>query len=323
MTKKVLTDEQNLRAAIIFLNLFGLIIDENINSCENNKLKIFVPGNVEVGNLVFRSDSIEINTETVFGYLKASYKKPVATVCIDSEGAGAPGFADWSTNIIYQINGSNINMNGIIQIGAFKDTELGDNFVCHPKLDYFVNDNKLLSVSFQREGKLFSLFINNDGVKETIDIAPLNFMDSRVCHQLTFKKNNESVCYKFCNISGGYKANKLDFLSFVQENGMICERKKKTFSNPLSDNHELMLQIGNIMMMEMDSDIYNTILLSRNLLTSNGVSLFDGFVNASMERYEDDEIVALLGVDRRLPIYNGTRKKLSQIYFGNKFKCIN
>ena len=336
MTQKDLSYEQNIRSAIIFLNTFGLILEEQDYLDENSKLKIINDNFNEVGELYFENGYVKINTKTNFGDMTAQYENSKYSGFADRESASGrfpsgPRFAEWCAKINYEIKKDEQNrFKGNIILTSSIDDEFGINCLFHPEISYYYNDEEIMKIYFQAHGKTFCSEVTSSDIKETIDMQPADVFGEYIKHIITKGKwDNERHGYEYQKYFGitrksSVERNVLKQLiyedKYLYENVQLLKYVNKV--NNEDSNKESVIQKG-LLMQEIDPDMSLQIKKIEKFFTSGNVNLINNFINISMQSWSDEEIEALLGIKREPMKYQNGADNLYDAYFGigkdNKF----
>ena len=326
MNEIELTYEQNLRAAIVFINMFGLLVEEKEDLCQGDTLKIMTSDGMAVGNIALNKEKINITAQTELGPLNASYKKVTASTFIDEEQDHPGAFASWCTKIGYTISRSDEEkIEGLFICPCTMDTEFGINCACGHKLDCFVNANKTMSLKVGVDFSLFEADIFNGDLHESIQILPNDDINGYIKYQIKqgvygengfpYQKysgilpdsNDQEQLLCALTMTSRYKERVVEQQTYKK----IGHEKKYEINSK-----ETIIQMGTIMQ-SLNPDMYEKIQEIKNCLTVGKTSLLDSFITTSLGDYDDAEINALLGIERK-PMERNSGKTLVQTYFGNK-----
>lgn len=314
----------NIRAAVVFLNMFGLylskeeglVLGEVINIVDKNGV---VVGKVRIG------EEVVIEAKNAFGELKANYKLAQALCFRDLEVGSMPRHASWMTQIHYVINNNEESMRGLINFDVSIDDEFGLRCLAHQDLEYFVNDEKAFSLVMQNRGITFGLEFFEGNKYEVIQLRPFSLYLPYMLHDI---KQGGNRC-KYCCVSNRSEKNPDQFmvLSFDVENGEKVNKvhnfvDKEEYNSLHRDGKKTFFQIWQLVR-QVDPDIYTKIIKVRELLKREDISLLDSFINISLMSFNDEEIEAMLGIKRQELKFKGYVRELKQIYFnGNSFPML-
>lgn len=326
MNEVELTYEQNLCAAVAFLKMFNLNVDDFTDISLGDSVIIRDEIGKEKGIITFENNKFNISAQSVFGQLDASYKWVSAVGFVDFESEGCPNFAAWNTNIDYSIDdGSVIKMDGNFIIDCSLDSEFGSKFICHSCLDYYVGDNIFFQLELQKNGRTFYLKYKKDEMDRTIIVMPFDSLNGYIKYIVVKGEyDSEFGGYPYRKFSGIYESNydgsnKICSFSSVREYDDLVESKSEYYDMIEEGSKEFIMFIGNLMQ-QLDLEMHSEIDSVKNWLTEGNISLLDNFIAASLESFDDEEVKALLGLERRSIKDSGKVKKLSQIYFGEDGK---
>lgn len=312
-----LTPDQTACSARIFLNVFGLFLEDKKDLCEDDKLKIVNSNNESVGVYYLDDGNAFIEVNNNGNILKANYLIPKTDVMIDWESNGAK-CAYWSTPIKFEYDEKdNCKINGLITIGSGMDTELGLKCHIHSEFDYIASDNKKIKFRIYKDGTLFEADINNDDINEKIDIlASYNeFMGYSILHR-TMKGNY----LKFSELGMDHDQDNLKHL-MVREVADINKRDY-LYVNDLReekkpmDGYDINLFRDIELVKKEDLEMFNKIKLLIDTIKVGDTKLLQNLVNVSFDRYPDEIIKAIFDIDRDNKVYQDGAVNLIESYFG-------
>lgn len=315
MEKVKLSLKESMPAAKIFLNIFGLVLDEdNTIKCNGDA----------VGNLFIVDDTIYMKANYNDAVLNASFNIPKGYGFVDTEDNNAL-FGEWKIPITFDINSNNIKYDGSILFDCTADSEFGLNCLIHPEIIITSPDDKKINVKMQKDFNFFRFDISKDDYYEYAFISPWNDLSGYLMHQITkgkevkyaFPYNFQAGIYPGAEV--GERKNLLHvFLSERERNGE--EEKYLSFHNEFvprvakDDTAESNIQKG-LLMQKLDKAMYEKIELIRKLLTIGNVSILDNLVGACYNSYSDEEVHALLGINREKMKYQTEANNLREAYF--------
>lgn len=323
--KQYLTLEQNICGARVFLNVFGLILEnvEEIN--EFSKLKIFNTKGEEVGMLYFGNGKVNIIADSNFGKLNASYNIGSFSVLEDLEDRAL--FAQWSNKIDYEVSSEDkLNFKGDMLIGCCMDTQLGIKCRTHSMMEY-VENGKQVIMKFMSDGHEFMYEIKDNNSQELLDMT-VGFRNS-IIHIVIdgeYDESKHSFPYRKCNrIDRKSKETGeiLQILSWAERyNESLSYIEKDTPAIGDKYSEEASIQKG-LLMQEINPNFVNKIEEIKNKFICEDVSLFENLVDISFASYTDKEVLALFGFDRKKVNYQNGADNLVDAYYGiggdNKF----
>ncbi len=304
---------QTTQAAKILLNVFGLKLEESEEIEKEKILKITNSKEEEVGFLNFQENLIYLEALSNFGLLKANYEYAPIYSFIDYKRDKAEKFL-WKHDIQFEVEDK---IQGNFLLECFMDTSLGYSCIAHPTLEYKVNDHEQIQLKFLNH-QVFSIKILTDNQKEEIDIMPYDKNSIRqLIHCITvgnwdYKKKG----YPYRKYAGilkkGENNNKeirsLVFLSRYDKEDYYIE---KIYARNSEDEKEFTIQKG-LLMKSIDTDMEKRVKEVKDKLTENGISLMDNLISICLDSYTDEEIQALLGLERK------KESTLTETYFNLK-----
>ena len=320
MEKKKLTYEQNIRSAIVFLNTFGLTLEEKDSIVDGDVLKVY-NGSKEAGKVSINGEKTLIETDSNFGLLQADYDRVKYFSSIDHETDSA-FFARWSTDISYTIKDQEkIKMKGIFTVLCNVDTTFGMKCICQPLLQYYSQDGSVIEFKMQRDGRVFYFSYENKENKEDIQIAPYNESIGYFRHHITkgeFKDDWPYLESYLVTDKSERENNILVAGNYIVENGnrtqYNCIEEKKI--SKVDEDALLMQKIA--LIQKVGSKAFHRIKIVRDFFIVDGVSLFDHFINVSLPSYTDEEVKGLLGIDREVMHFQNGAYHVKDAYFGVK-----
>lgn len=136
--KKIhLNPNQEIRSAIVFLNTFGLILEEKENLTDTMHLHIFDKENNTVGEVYFENEKVKIEANSNFGFIHANYDFAKIQGFSDIDSPGCPIFMEWQNKINYTIEENNKKkFSGEFLVNNNMDEVYGMNCSCHMTLNY-------------------------------------------------------------------------------------------------------------------------------------------------------------------------------------------
>lgn len=324
MDGKYLTLEQNTCAARIFLNTFGLTL-ENINDInEFSTVKIFDKDMNEVGELHFDNGNVMISANYNNCTLEANYAIAKMTQLVDVEGQNAL-FGQWYSKIAFQAKkGNNQTFDGEFIVDCTMDSEFGINCICHPLIKSTILGNNKITLKILRNGCMFGLEISSEDYNETINITPWKGLDEFIKHVITSGKYDEQTYKrkykKYAGIFNGAETNENKsmlhiFLNEEKDNMQLNFRNEFVPKIGNDDSEDVLLQKG-YLMQQLDPDMYKTIEKLRKVLFIGDVSLLDNLISICYDDYTDEALASLLGIKRQTMNYQDGADKLVDSYFG-------
>lgn len=321
MEKQYLTLKQNLCSARIFLNTFGLFLENPEEINEFSKIKIFNTNNLEVGMLYFENGFVKIQSITSLGNLNANYEIATFGGFEDLECGGA--FVDWAHVIQFQVDGK-LNFCGDMQIGVSIDTHFGSNCRVHSKIKYVDENNNDVVLKFMDDGKPFSYEAKKEGFREVLEIDPWSNFESYMYHIISngeydynnYGFPNESI--KFVWHNGNNDKNRLRTVAHIVENSQTIHWDQQLYESVgKNDSVESTIQKG-LLMQKIDADFSKKLSELISLFKKDNVSFFENLIDITFNKVNEEERKALFGLDiERIKYHNGA-SNLLEAYFGIK-----
>lgn len=318
MQKKRLSSKECVPAARIFLNIFGLTLDNENNIKYNDKI---------VGNLFIVDDTITMKAEYNNATLDASF--PIATECgfVDVEENNAL-FGEWNFPIKFEAKSNNIDYDGEMLFTCTADSEFGLNCLIHPEISIKLPQDGKINVKVQKDFNFFRYDIDKkeSDYHEFASVSPWSSY-SYAMHQIKKGKSEKySYPYDFQSgiFPGAEAGEKKDLIHvFLSEKENDGEQEKYlSFHNEWvqkvgeDDSKKVVIQKGSLMQ-ELDKSMFEKIKLIREILNIGNVSVLDNLVSVCYDSYSDEEVKALLGIDRQKMKYQDYSNNLIKAYFGN------
>lgn len=327
MNENYLTLVQSLSAARIFLNTFGLILEDTTDINIFSKIKIFDKNMKEVGVLCFEGDKVLISANYNSSILKADYEIPKVFCFVDTEcnNTEYPLFGEWSNKINFEItNTNNTKISGEFLITCFVDSELGVNCVCHPLISCEIPNTGSFTLKILRGGLTFGLEIKTNDSNERIDIRPFDRFNGFYIHDIKKRNIDEKNCpytyRRFCGVFDGAETgkNRDKLQMFLKE-----EKDRKIinyYSNFIQKSNKensinTVIQKG-MLMKKLDSLVFERIKELRTILLIDEISILDNLISVCFDNYTDDEIYALLDLKREKMEYQDKANCLISSYYG-------
>ncbi len=300
-------DENDVKAAKVFLSVFGLSVEEKINVSCSDKLKILNSESKEVGKLNYRNHvnhrqhEVYMSAVTEFGSMDAFYTT-----------------GDSNTLINYYISENEKLYSGVFIIDYYAHSKLNEACKCSSMLDYSINLKTIMSLRVQmKRGEIFNLQLWNNDEHEEIKLKPFYMYDDDITHYITkgYNEKDKGYPYKKSSLVRELKIIDKDELEALVRIDTYDKaiKIKDFFQDKLEDKKEALIQMCNLMK-EIDPDMYERINYAKGLLTVGNISLLDNFINLCLKSYSDKEIQALLGIKRDSIKYENAVRQLKQYY---------
>lgn len=288
--------KQNLCSSRIFLNLFGLNLEEKIDS---NDIRIFDTNNYVVGALYLDKETVKIKCITSLGNLNAFYHISKLDGFEDLEYGGV--FLDFSNNINFEVKGL-LNFIGNMQIALSMDTHFGNNYSISSVIKYIDKYENLVKISFMTDGKPFRYEARKEGFRELLEVNPWNNFDSFMYHEIRKGEyDNNHHCFPYENVKyithNGFNDMKhLQVFSHVIKDFNIIEYDNKLESVECNDLITFTIKKG-LLMHKIDADFSKKIVELINLFKRGNVSFLNNLIDVVFSKVSQEERKALFGVD--------------------------
>lgn len=326
MNEKHLTLKQNTCAARIFLNTFGLTLGNVDDVNELSKIKIFDKTMNEVGELHFDNGKVIMSANYNNSTLEANFDLAKMTGFVDPECKSAPFalFSEWYSKIAFQLKkGHTQTIDGEFIISSTVDSEYGINCICRPLINCTILGGDKVTLRILRDGRTLGLVISSGEYNETIDVMPWDELNGFIKHIITNGKYDQKTYtheYKryagvFNGAERGENKDKLHvFLSEEEHNTQLAYYNEFVPKVGKDNSKETLLQKGNLMQ-QLDPSMYKKIEELRKILSIGDVSLLDNIVSVCYDSYTDEDIKALLGINRqRMNYQNGANSLINSYY---------
>ena len=327
MGEKYLTLEQNTCAARVFLNTFGLNLENRSDIDYSSKIKIFDKNENEVGELYFDNGKALMVANYNNSVLDASFDiaKMSGFVDLENENSDKPIFGKWSNKISFCVQKqNNTKLSGEFVIGCIADTEFGVSCQCHPLIKCEVPGRGNFTLKILRDLSVLRLDICCGDNYEIIDVAPWDSLNGFFLHEIQkvkYDTNKKAYPYKKCagifnGAERGKQKNKLQVFLIEEEYENMLSFRNEFFIKAGDDNSkETLLQKGKLMQ-DLDPDMFKKIKKLREILLIGDISLLDNLVSVCYDDYTDEELSVLLGLKREKSVYQDGSNNLINSYFG-------
>lgn len=325
MSENYLTLEQNTCAARIFLNTFGLTL-ENVNDInEFSKIKIFDKTMNEVGELHFGNGKVIMSANYNNSVLEANFDIAKISGFVDPECKNAPFslFGQWFSKIAFQVqNPNNINLSGEFLLDCSVDTEFGVSCLCRPLINCDVAGKGDKTLKILRNDRTFGLEVSSGSYNETIDIMPRDDMNGFIKHVISKGKYDPKKYKhehrKYIGVFSAGKGNEDKLHLFLSETKWDTQISFRNEFYPKfgDDKSEILVIQKGMLMQELDPDMFEKIRKLGIVLCFGDISLLDNLVSVCYDSYTDDELSALLGIKRQQMAYQDGADSLINSYFG-------
>ena len=311
---EILTREQNLAAARIFLNIFDLTLEDTDKINEVTSLEIYNPN--PVGTLNFTDNKITISVDSLDGKLEANYD--FANIFTISTGENGLSSKEWSNNIkfSYDIN-NGVKLTGDFLIGACIDDEFGLTCLCQPLLSCEIADKEKVNISMFRNQKFFDLQSIKENYKEEISIDKDTNLIIHNISQDTNQSKTNVVAYSRYYKHKDEDENKqyLGVRAIKYKDGKAIRYNQQSIPAISDSQYDNFIQQCK-MLHELDPSISNKIKnLQRNLII-HGVPVLDNIFNVCYDGYSNLDLQTIFNTEISHFTYQGYAENLKDSYFG-------
>lgn len=306
--------EQSICSARIFLNTMGLILDDVENIDINNKLNIYDLNNNVVGTLIYDNNEIRISGEYNNTILEANYVIPEIPILVDRDDNNTL-FGMWYSNIIFLLKNNDTTITGEFYIASFVDNKYGNLCKCQPVIKVHFSNDSELTLKILRDGRFFGLDISSQDYNEKIDMKPFHKSTDLIVHNITkgkYDSENQTYPYRFYSgIFSEFDETLTIYLDETEYEQCInhIHRSEKNYTSDIDA-----IQIGN-MMRSIDTSMYKKIKQLQKILTIGNISLFDNLISVCYDKYQNEEIEALLGIEKKVFSYQNGSSDLTSSYY--------
>ena len=318
MFEKNLTLEQNICSARIFLNTFGLYLEDTNNINESSKIKIIDNSMNTVGNLSFNNDKVVMSANYNNVILNAHFGLAKIKGFMDIEEDNAL-FGKWSSKINFKVQQqNNIKLSGEILVDCSIDSKFEISCHCHPLIKCEIPSKGEAELKILRDGRTFGLNINSQKYNETIDVKPWDNIKHVISKGEYNPEKYQHEYTKYMGIfeAGGSDKDKLHvFLEEKNWDKIISLKNAWPLKEGTDNSKSLTIQKG-MLMQDLDPKMFEKIKELGELLSFGAVSLLDNLISVCYDSYTDDEISALLGVNKQKMNYQNGADTLVDSYFG-------
>ncbi len=319
MEKKKLTYEQNIRSALVFLNTFGLKMEEKEVLTDGTSLKVYDNINI-VGKVDIVGEKVVIKAALNHGILEASYDVAKFSGFIDYESNNAK-FMHWETNISYSVKDTSEKkvMTGDFIITCSADSEYGIKCLCHPTFSCSLDNGTFLELQIQKNGNLFKMESTQDDLYEMISVRPYDGDDGYFRYILTKEKYDHDCPYmEVYTVSdkSALQDHILQVRHIIDKHGdiSVLQSTEVERNDELTSDQSLEQVID--LIQKVGGKAFERIQQIVDYFRTDQISLIHNFIAVSMTSYTDDEIKGLLGINRvPMQFQNGT-DNLMDAYFG-------
>ncbi len=323
--------KRNIRAAILFLNIFNLKLEKKDNVNQYTTLEIKNSFDKTVGKLYFEDKNVKIKTNTNFGLMTAEYEfsnfKNIE-LPENSDEFRSFYFNRWQPRIKYNIvKDENNRFEGDLLIDCDIDETYGASVKAHSILSYFQNGKKIINLIFQEDGFPFAVEITTDNATELIRVSLFNSYLDYINHEIKIYDNENNLTYRKIDSVAQKNEIESDMLRtfhYVEENNQTKEHIRNEFKKVVNDDDakEAIIQKCNLINNQ-DCSLYEKINELRVFFRLGNTDLINILSNICLSSYDDDEVKAMLGFNRTKVNFQDGAVTNEEAYFGlgndNKF----
>lgn len=324
MKEITMSYENSLRDARIFLNTFGLILEDEFDE----KINIYDKSGNKVGRLSKIDSRINISVDYNDILLEADYYLPKVIAFVDVEDNDQL-FGQWSSEIFFVLKKDKIKMNGEFLISSSMDSEFGSKCVCHPIIRCDLDELGKVELEILRKGKTFGLNYKTYNLKESIEVRPFDNLNGYIKHDILYGEYDyarSSFPYRrYCGVFAGGESEKNKLHVFlIEEKYRECLDFQNGYVKKVNGDmsSETIIQKGNLMK-DLDPDMYKKIRVLYEILRFDDFPLLDNLISVCYDSYTDEELFALLGMERKKFIYQNGEIKLRDAYFSETKKLMS
>ena len=278
----------------------------------------------EVGELHFDNGKVIMFSNYNNSMLEASFDIAKMWGFIDIECENAL-LGQWSSNITFQVEKpNNVKLSGEFLIESSADSEFGVSCFCHSLINCEVPGTGKIILKILEDGSTFSLKIVSGENYEIIDVRPKNWLNGFLLHDIKKGKyDEEKHAYPYRRYAGifngaerGENKDKLHvFLNEEEYHNQLAFRNE--FPPKLGDDNSkaVLLQKGRLMQ-DLNPNMFEKIKKLKEVLLIGDVDLLDNLVSVSYDSYTDEELSALLGLNRQRMNYQNGADSLVNSYYG-------
>ncbi len=324
MKETTMSYENSLRDARVFLNTFGLILEDSFDE----KISIFDKSGNEVGYLSKIDNRINISVDYNGILLEADYYLPKIIAFVDVEDNDQL-FGQWNSEIFFVLKKDKLKMNGEFLISSSMGSEFGSKCVCHPIIRCDLAELGKVELEILRKGKTFGLNYKTYNLKESIEVRPFDNLNGYIKHDILYGEYDYTrSAFPYRRYSGvftGGESEKSKLHVFLNEEKYHeCLDFKNGYVDKIKSDmsSESIIQKGNLMK-DLDPDMYKKIKTLFRIMMFDNFSLLDNLISVCYDSYTDEELFALLGIERKKFIYQNGQTKLKDAYFYHPIKNLD
>ena len=288
-----LTEEQSIRSARLFINNFGLKLDEQ-KSNESN-YKILNTSNEEVGELYFDNNFIKVEATCPFGLLLAEYEK-------NNQGG--------IDNINFKIlKNKHEKQQGLFSVQSSIDIDGVKNVEIKPSIKYFIDDKQIYDFIIIGSKNCFAIAIGDKDGYEIIQFKPDNLNHKKY----TSDEIIETEVLRLINdMYAQYRIIKNDKIICIGDLG------KQKIAPSKEERTKQMINI----MKNVNPSISEKTNNLKSVLVTPEVDIINNYIIACFPINLQDSAFELLDISKKEVVYQNETTDLVSAYFDTDSKKI-
>lgn len=277
----------------------------------------------EVGELHFDNGKVIMSANYNNSLLEANFDIAKISGFKDVE-CGNALFCQWSSEIAFQFQKQDIaKLSGEFAIDCSVDSEFGLSCRCHPLINCEFPGKGSILLKMLRRGYTFFLTITSGENYEKISIRPWDDLNGFLLHDIKkgkYDKEKEGYSYRrYAGIFNGAEIGEDKYKLHVFLNEEEYSNRlnfRNEFIPKVGDDYseEVLLQKGRLMQ-DLDPDMFEKIKKLREILSIGDVSLLDNLISVCYDKYSDETLSALLGINRKKMNYQNGADNLINSYY--------
>lgn len=304
--------DSNTSAARIFLNAFGLTLKSIDKNNNNAKTRAIIDKDENtVGTLLYNNNKILIEANYNDSILTANYNIVKKNKYIGNSLDNIP-FSDWINRINFQVQkANNKKISGELILSCSIDYEFGVTCRCLPRIKY-EDSIQNITIKIINGTRLFELEKSSGTYNERIAISPNDDYNGYIKHIITNEKYKKST--------GVFKAreeyeDKIETYLLERNCNTYLSHINKYYKKVTDKNSKYLTIQKGMLMRIIDSDMFQTIQETRTIFSIGDISILDNLISICYDKYTNQEIQALLGINRKKMNYqNGTDNLVNSYY---------
>ena len=320
MGKRYLPLGFNIPAARVFLNLFGLTL-ENVEEVQaDSKVKVFYKDK-KVGELIFFDGKVFIVAEFNGYKLRAEYPLSTFFGFQDIETDNAL-FFELMNDIKFKIEKDDTLVDGTIMLDCTLDSGMGNHCHCRPEIKFKDKDREI-DLKIWKDGEMFRLEINSLNVSETIKINSYLIGDNGAsCHYIDigeYDREKFGRPYEFvAGIISSKDGQEVNFRirkngEYIENNGKPVHVLNEVLPYKGTEEYEISRQRG-LLMQCLDPSAFRKINELRENLLIGDEHILNNLFSTCFSNYPDIGFQASFGFERPKMIFQDGTDTLMDTY---------